>query len=38
MAINNKNELQAHQGMDWRHMQKVNSSDKNSFGRTLYSV
>ena len=27
--INNKNELQTHQGMDSRHMQKVNSSDKN---------
>ena len=37
MDINNKNELQTHQGMDSRHMQKVNCSDKN-IGRTLYSV
>ena len=29
MDISNKNELQTHQGMDSRHMQKVNCSDKN---------
>ena len=33
MDINNKNELQTHQGMDLKHMQNVNSSDKNSIGR-----
>ena len=38
MDIDNKNELQTHQGMDSRHMQKVNCSDKKSIGRTLYSV
>ena len=38
MDINNKNELQTHQGTDSRHMQKVNCSDKKSIGRTLYSV
>ena len=38
MDINDKNELQTHQGMDSRHLQKVNSSDKNSIWRTLYSV
>ena len=38
MDINNKNELQKHQGMDSRHMQKVYFSDKNNIGRTLYSV
>ena len=38
LDINNKNELQTHQGMDSRHIQKVNYSGKNSIGRTLYSV
>ena len=38
MDIDNKNELQTHQGMDSRHMQKVNCSDKKGIGRTLYSV
>ena len=34
MDINNKNELQTHQGMDLRHMQKVNCSqtDKKGLG------
>ena len=32
MDINNKNELQTHQGMDSRHVQKVNCSDENVFG------
>ena len=37
MDINKKNELQTHQGMDLKHMQKqkVSSSDKNSIGRPL---
>ena len=38
MDINNKNELQTHQGIDSRHMKKVNFSDKNSIGRTLYNI
>ena len=38
MDINNKNELQTHQGMDSRHMQKVDCSDKKNIGRILYSV
>ena len=32
MDINNKNELQTYQGMDSRHMQKVNCSDKKVLG------
>ena len=38
MDIKNKNELQTSQGMDSRHMQKVNCSDKKNIGRTLYSI
>ena len=38
MEFNNNNELQTHQGMDSRHIQQINSSNKNSIGRTLYSV
>ena len=37
MDINNKNELQTHQGMDSRHMQK-STVLKKSIGITLYSV
>ena len=36
--INNKNELQTHQGMDSRHMQKVNCSDKKYLENTLLSI
>ena len=32
MDINNKNELQTRQGMDSRHIQKVNCSDKKVLG------
>ena len=32
MDINNNNELQTHQGMDSRHMQNVNCSDKKVLG------
>ena len=32
MGINNTNELQTHQGMDSRHMQKVSCSDKKVLG------
>ena len=32
MDINNKNKLQKHQGMDSRHMQKVNCSHKKVLG------
>ena len=32
MDIDSKNELQAQQGMDSRHIQKVNSSDKKVLG------
>ena len=38
MDIENKYELQTHQGMDSRNMQKVNFSGKYSIGRTPYSV
>ena len=40
MDITNKNELQTHQGMDSRHMQKVNCSDKKVLGErsSNYSV
>ena len=40
MDINNKNELQTHQGMYLRHMQKVNCSDKKVFGEhsTQYNI
>ena len=38
MDINNKNELQTHQGMDSRHMQKVNCSNKNYRENTLLSI
>ena len=32
MDINNKNELQTHQGIDSRHMQIINCSDKKVVG------
>ena len=32
MDINNKNELQTHQGIDSRHMQNINCSDKKVVG------
>ena len=38
MDINNKNELQTHQCMDSRHMQKVNCSDKKCWENTLLSI
>ena len=38
MDIKHNNELHTHQGMDSRHMQKLNCSDKISIGRTLCSV
>ena len=38
MDINNKNELQTHQGMDSRHMQKVNCSDKKYWEDILLSI
>ena len=38
MDIKNKNELQTHQGMDSRHMQKVNRSDKKYCENTLLSI
>ena len=38
MDNNNKNELQTHQGMDSRHMQKVNCSDKKFWENTLLSI
>ena len=38
MYINNKTELQTHQGMDSRHMQKVNSSGKKYWENTLLSI
>ena len=38
MDINNKNELQTRQGMDPRHMQKVNCSDKKYWENTLLSI
>ena len=40
MDITNKNELQTHQCMDSRHMQKVNSIDKKVLGEhsSNYSV
>ena len=38
MYINNKNELQTHQGMDSRHMQKVNCSGKKYWEKTLLSI
>ena len=31
-GINNRNEISTHQGMDSRHLQKVNSSDKKVLG------
>ena len=36
MDINNKNELQTHQGMDSRHMQTANCSDKKELGEPGY--
>ena len=36
--IYNKNELQAHQGMYSRHMQKANCSDKKYWENTLLSI
>ena len=38
MDINNKNELQTHQGMDSRHMQKVNRSDKTYWENNLLRI
>ena len=38
MDINNKNELQTHQGMDLRHMQKVNCLTKKFWENTLLSI
>ena len=38
MDINNKNELQTHQGMDSRHIQKFNCSDKKYWENTLLSI
>ena len=38
MDINNKNELQTHQGMDSRYMQKVNCSDKKYWEDILLSI
>ena len=38
MDINNKNELQTYQGMDSRHMHKVNCSDKKYWKNTLLSI
>ena len=38
MDINKKNELQTHQGMDSRHVQKVNCSDKKYWESTLLSI
>ena len=38
MDINNKNELQTHQGMDARHMQKINCSDKKHWENTQLHI
>ena len=38
MDINDKNGLQTYQGMDSRHMQKVNCSDKKYLENTLLSI
>ena len=38
MDINDKNGLQTYQGMDSRHMQKVNCSDKKYWENTLLSI
>ena len=38
MDINNKNELQTHEGMDSRHMQKFNCSDKKYWESTLLRI
>ena len=38
MDMNNKNELQTYQGMDSRHKQKVNCSDKKVMGENLNSI
>ena len=38
MDINNKNELQTHQGMDSRHVLKVNRSDKKYRENTLLCI
>ena len=38
MDMTNKNELQTHQGMDSRHMQKVNCSDKKYWENTLVTT
>ena len=38
MDINTKNEFQTRQGMDSRHMQKVNCSDKKYWENTLLSI
>ena len=39
MDINNRNELQIHQGMDSRHVQKVSFSDKKKYWEnTLLSI
>ena len=38
MDMKTENELQKHQGMDSRHMQKVNCSDKKYKDNTLLSI
>ena len=38
MDFNNENDLKTHQGMDSRHMQKVNFSDKKYWENTLLST
>ena len=38
MIINNKNELQTHQGMDSRYMQKVNCLDKKVLGEHSINI
>ena len=38
MDIHNKKELQTHQGMDSRHMQKVNCSNKNYWENTQVHI
>ena len=38
LDIINKNELQTHQAMDSRHVQKVNCSDKKYRGNILLSI
>ena len=38
MYINNKNDLQTHQGIDSKHMQNVNCSGKKYWENTLLSI